>query len=113
VTVRPQAEDRGRILATAPPPPNRPTLPEAPQGRFAVQLGAFASVGRAQSLRDRVTELGVEARLVRMPNTQLIHVRAGRFDSEQAARDLLAAIELIGFTGGLVRDADTEEAVAR
>ena len=93
--------------------PRPPDPPETARGRFTVQLGAFASAARARSLRDRVTELGVTTRLVRMPGTQLLHVRAGRFDSVEAARELLAAIELLGFSGAVVGDADSEEAIGR
>lgn len=111
VTGPPEPRRSGEIVGVEPPQPRDPAAAVVPHGRFAVQLGAFASAGRASSLRNRVTELGVEARLVRMPRTRLIHVRAGRFDSEAAARDLLAAIERLGFTGAVVRDADSEEAI--
>lgn len=108
---RPEAQQRSEIVSTTPPAPDRGPPPDPVSGAFGVQVGAFASAARAGSLRDRLTELGITARVVRLPRTQLLHVRVGRFDSEHEARELLAAVERLGFTGSVVRDVESEETV--
>jgi len=111
-------------LATAGPVPPRtgveeepatptaaPASPEA--GTFTVQLGAFSSVDRAASLLTRLGEEGVEARLVRIPGSDLIRVRVGVFDSLEGANAVLWQLRDRGFTAAVARDAHREERVVR
>jgi cell division protein FtsN len=92
--------------AAAPTPARTPT----PTPRWTVQLGAFASAERANGLRDELAAAGIEARLVSVPGTRLIHVRTGHFASQpeaERARDRLTARGLDATVAG---DADREEA---
>jgi cell division septation protein DedD len=76
--------------------------------RFSVQLGAFSERARAAALRDRAVEAGLQARLAIVPGSPLVRVRVGRFDSAEAARDILRLVRDEGFTATLVKDAHLE-----
>jgi SPOR domain len=86
---------------------------EVPAGDYAIQLGAFSSDDRALSLQRRAVEAGFAARLVRIPGSELVRVRIGRFDSAAAAGDLLNRLKGLGFTAALVPDANREERIKR
>lgn len=77
--------------------------------RYSVQLGAFASAVRARSQMRRAEDAGLDARLVRVQGSRLLHVRVGRFDSSAAANDLLRRVGGLGFVAAVVRDAHREE----
>lgn len=81
--------------------------------RYSVQLGAFANEDRARSLFQRAADLGLEARLVHVPETQLLHVRVGLFDSASSASELLRRVGEMGFVAAMVRDAHREEPIRR
>jgi hypothetical protein len=81
--------------------------------RYSVQLGAFANEDRARSLFRRAADLGLEARLVHVPETQLLHVRVGLFDDASAAGELLRRVGEMGFVAAMVRDAHREETIRR
>lgn len=80
-------------------------------GPFAVQLGAFSSLERAEGLLRRVSDAGFDARLVRVPGSDLVRVRVGTFDSAEGAGAILRRLQDLGFQGALARDAHREERV--
>ncbi len=83
----------------------------APQPRFAVQLGAFADRGRAETLRRRAATAGFDARLVLIPGSDLVRVRVGAFDEEQEADAILRRLKASGFTAAVARDAHLEKTI--
>lgn len=95
-------------------PPGTPQ-PDTPPGEvvrpFAVQLGAFSSRDRAENLLRRVTEAGMEGRLVTIPGSDLVRVRVGAFDSTEGAGAILKRLQDLGFTAALARDAHREQRV--
>ena len=117
---RPQRVEEVDSIDGAPPPD--PTLDPAPAPapeavsdprRFSVQLGAFADDERARSLYRRAVDAGLDARMVRMEGTRLLHVRVGLFDSAGPASELLRRVGGMGFVAALVRDANKEERIQR
>lgn len=119
-------------LATAGPVPERPTTgtsgAAAPQptavprqadpalvgrGDFTIQLGAFSTLERAETLLRRVSDAGFEGRLVTVPGSDLIRVRVGTFDSADGANEVLWRLRDQDFTAQLARDAQREERVIR
>jgi hypothetical protein len=101
------------VAALPDPAPEPPAVEVSDPRRFSVQLGAFADEERARALYRRANEAGLEARMVRVGSTQLLHVRAGLFDSSGPASELLRRVGGLGFVGALVRDANTEERIRR
>ena len=97
------AAESARPSATATRPPAN--------GRWTVQVGAFASSQRASARRDELTAAGIEARVVLVPGSPLVRVRVGRFASQpeaDRARDRLTAD---GQQATVAGDADREEPV--
>ena len=80
-------------------------------GRYTVQLGAFLEESRAEALRARAAEAGLDVRLVRVEGSRLTHVRVGRFDSSAQAGVSFQSVTALGFTAAVVRDALREEPV--
>lgn len=80
-------------------------------GRYTVQLGAFLEESRAEALRARAAEAGLDVRLVRVEGSRLTHVRVGRFDSSAQASVSFQSVTALGFTAAVVRDALREEPV--
>lgn len=108
----PPAEAEVSPAPGAPAPAEAGAPPEeAPRGRFAVQLGAFSSMDRAEALRRRASAAGFEARLVRVPGSGLVRVRVGTFDSAEGAGEILGRLRDLGFTAAVARDAHREEPV--
>ncbi|MDP2955893.1 MAG: SPOR domain-containing protein, partial [Longimicrobiales bacterium] len=101
----------------AAPSPSRADVPTpSPAGdpaAFTAQLGAFSTVGRAETLLARLAEAGLQGRLVRVPGSDLIRVRVGTFDSAEAVNAILWQLRDVGFTAVLARDAHLEEPVVR
>lgn len=48
-------------------------------GVWTVQVGAFASYGRARLLKDELVASGLDVRMVLVPGSPLVRVRSGRF----------------------------------
>jgi cell division septation protein DedD len=90
-------------------PAPEPAAP-APSGRWTVQVGAFANPERARSLRDDLVASGIDARLVVLPGSPLLRVRAGRFPDEDQANALRRGLAARGFDASVSPDADREEA---
>lgn len=106
---------RAGAAAATPDTAAAPPEAAAPSGAgvFTVQAGAFSTVDRAQTLLERLGAEGIEARLVRVPGSDLIRVRVGVFDSLDAANAVLWRLRDRGFTATVARDADREERVVR
>lgn len=80
------------------------------EGRFAVQLGAFAMRQSAEDLRARAAEAGFDARLTaRDPGDGLLRVRVGGFGSEAAAEEAAGRIEDAGFRAIVVEIGSSED----
>jgi len=102
--VRREAEAWLASAGSPPPPPARTN-----RASFSVQLGAFADRGRAEALRRRAAEAGLDVRLATLPGSELVRVRVGRFDSSEEAHAILERVQGLGFTTTVVRDANREE----
>jgi cell division septation protein DedD len=102
------------VAEASPEPAAEPPAEVVPDSRrFSVQLGAFADEERARALYRRANDAGLQARIVRMEGTSLLHVRAGLFDSAGPASELLRRVGGMGFVAALVRDANREERIQR
>lgn len=77
-------------------------------GRFAVQLGAFRAETSARALADRARAAGLDARVVTVPGSALLRVRAGHLASSSAAVDLRNRAHERGFEAVVVSDAAAE-----
>ena len=107
----------------APPPVTRSTASERSNENqddavtpvdaapYSVQLGAFSNEGRAAALFDLARAADLNVRLVRMPQSNLIHVRAGRFETSMEATEFSRRVSELGFMAAVVRDARDEELV--
>ena len=103
-----------QVVEASPEPAAEPPAEVVPDPRrFSVQLGAFAEEERARALYRRANDAGLQARIVRMEGTSLLHVRAGLFDSAGPASELLRRVGGMGFVAALVRDANREERIQR
>ena len=104
-------EPRAETRAETPTP--RRTEPAAPaaatRGPYSVQTGAFRYERSAEALMERLREAGHSPRLVRLPGSDLLRVRVGRFQTADEARRLEAEIRTDGFDAVLVSDADEEQ----
>lgn len=105
-------------LPRPPPAPPRDSTPAraahpAKGGRYAIQLGAFASEARARNVQRRAKAAGFDSRLIRVPGNRLIRVRVGRLGSVSAAREMSARLHKLGFKTAIVSDANQEEPIHR
>lgn len=82
--------------------------PPVEEGPFTVQMGAFSDEEGARSLALRLAEAGISARLVTVGGSELIRVRAGRFDGAAAATRLYDRVTSAGFDALVVADAQRE-----
>ena len=71
--------------------------PVSPTGQWAVQVGSFGEVGRAERHADRVRSTGRPVYLE--PFRGLSRVKVGPFDSRRKAEENLAKLEGQGFEG--------------
>ena len=96
------------------PPPEADSGTEAgspagqPAARYAVQLGAFREISRAERLMDRAVERGLEVRIVRLPESELHYVRVGKYGIAAEADELQVRLTELGFRTFVVRDAHEE-----
>ncbi len=114
----PQAEERlGK--GTPPPPPLVPSpstgtrappkpILEAGERPFAVQVGAFRNLEGARALARRLREAGYEPRLVRIPGSDLLRVRVGRFAQREEGVGVMRELRGRGFDATLATDAFAE-----
>jgi cell division septation protein DedD len=106
------------------PPTQRPTAPvtggapapfgaapeptESQRGGWTVQVGAFANRVRARALLDELAAAGIDARMVVLPGSPLVRVRAGRFEDEDLAQALRRGLAVRGLDASVASDADRE-----
>ena len=81
-------------------------------GGYAVQLGAFSDARRARRLADRAAAEGLDARLVRVPASELVRVRVGRFEDQDEALELMRKARAKGYEVVLVTDAAQEDPIS-
>lgn len=77
-------------------------------GRYAVQMGAFRSVERANVVADRARAVGLVPRVVGVEGSGLIRIRVGRFDTSDEATEASREIAALGLEVAVVTDADRE-----
>ncbi len=87
---------------------------EAPveSGGYAVQLGAFSDATGARRVADRAEAVGFSVRMVRVPGSELVRVRVGRFENQEDALELMRRVKAGGFEVVLVTDAAQEDPIA-
>lgn len=83
--------------------------PPPDSGPFTVQIGAFGEPEGARDLMERLAEAGITARLVTVAGSDLIRVRAGRFDDAGDATRLHDRVVSAGFDAMVVADAQRED----
>jgi len=105
---RAQAEPRAQPADSTARAADRDLPAEDPQGRFAVQSGAFRQREGADALAGRLRSAGYEPRLVFVPGSQLLRVRIGRFASFADAEAVAARLRSAGFAAVVVNDARQE-----
>lgn len=74
--------------------------PFSPTGLWAVQIGSFADLGRAQRHAERARATGRTAYLE--PYRGLSRVKVGQYESRREAREALVQLEAEGFEGIVV-----------
>lgn len=94
--------------AAEPSPPPEPGVSRVETATFAVQIGAFSREEGARALAARAEEQGLAARLVRVPGSELIRVRVGRFGGVEDARTTEARLRRLGFETAVVSDVPAE-----
>lgn len=87
------------------------TTPTTGERGFAVQTGAFRSRSGADALLGRLRRAGFEARLVRVPGSELTRVRVGVFTTAADATRLRERLRSGGFDAVVVDDATRETPV--
>ncbi|MFO7892139.1 MAG: SPOR domain-containing protein [Longimicrobiales bacterium] len=88
--------------------PDQPEPAQAATGEFAVQTGAFRYRRSADELIERLRQAGHQPRIVRVPGSDLLRVRVGRFESSDPAGRLVTELRDQGFDAVVVRDAHEE-----
>ncbi len=106
----PSPSDRVNDVRRSPPLPTG-EAPDEVDGPYAVQLGAFRSLGLARALVDQLGDAGYHARIVRTPANELAKVRVGRFPSRDGAKLRADELGARGFEVTIVSDAQKETAV--
>ncbi len=109
VSPPPVVQPAPRQVEVDPPRTEREDLERPLSDRYSVQLGAFASEGRAYTLSAQLEQAGFEVRVVQVTGSDLWRVRAGRFADDEASRGLYDRIVAAGFEATVVSDADREE----
>ena len=95
-------------LEALPVAPTEARLSEA-ESRYSVQLGAFLSEERARRLMAVAEDAGFATRLVRVIDSDLIHVRVGNFAERAEAVELMRRIREIGYDATIAADVALEE----
>jgi hypothetical protein len=70
---------------------------ETPDGRWTAQVGAFRAVAGARTVAARLERAGFAARVVRLPESELVRVRVGRYATSAAAAATVRALGAAGF----------------
>ncbi|MEX0890838.1 MAG: SPOR domain-containing protein [Gemmatimonadota bacterium] len=74
-----------------------PPVRETPDGRWTAQVGAFRAVAGARTVAARLERAGFTARVVRLPESELVRVRVGRYATSAAAAATVRALGAAGF----------------
>ncbi len=108
-----QAREAHETRADPAPPrePGRNAQETAQRGSISLQLGAFRNLDGARSLVADLATAGYEARLARVPGSDLIRVRVGFFRTREEARDLRQELQGRGWDSTVVTNAHEEEGV--
>jgi len=100
---------------TAPPPPPPPpdtteALPPPPERPrpYAVQLGAFSDVERAELLASEAAARGLEVRVVLVEGSPLFRVRLGAFSDRPAAAARVEELQVSGLEALVSSDRERE-----
>jgi len=100
---------------SAPGPVLRASTAEVPSpgsvGTYSVQLGAFGDPARARDVQERAVAAGLDARIVRVEGSDLLHVRLGSFAERPPAQEILDRITRLEIDGAVVRDPRPEHAL--
>jgi DedD protein len=89
---------------TPPAAPNSAAARRAQEGRYAIQIGAFASAGSAQAARQKAEHAGVKTytQSVTTKTGPVTRVRAGPFASRDEAARAQAKLKQAGLTGSII-----------
>lgn len=110
----PLAAARPRAAASspsvAPPPTLRPettraaTEPAAAEGRFAVQVGAYADAAMLRETRQKVEKLGLKTytQVVEVGGSRRTRVRVGPFATRSEAQAAVAKLKAAGLPANLL-----------
>jgi hypothetical protein len=90
------------------PEVDAPEPAEAVAGRYAVQVGAFESEGRARSLLASINASGFQARIVHVTGSTLVHVRIGAFLDRAGAVELMDRVRSRGHEATIAGDVAEE-----
>ena len=91
------------------PDVNSPDRTESAAPGYAVQVGAFESEERARGLVAAVNASGFRARMVRVPGSELVHVRIGTFLDRTGAAELMVRVRRRGHEATIAVDVAEEE----
>ncbi len=92
-------------------PPRVPVPPDAAEGPFAVQIGAYLSTARANRMAERLSEAGFVSRVVKVPGSPLFRVRTGRYAELDDARVVAESVAAAGFATYIGDNARREQPV--
>ena len=99
------------VIVAGRPPEEPPEEAPVESGGYAIQLGAFSDATGARRFADRAEAEGFRVRMVRVPGSELVRVRVGRFESQEEALELIRRVKASGFDVALVTDAAQEDPI--
>lgn len=119
---QPGRAEPGRVTSVEPDRPSGPTgpvlrasttalAPPGSVGTYSVQLGAFGDPARARDVQERAVAAGLDARIVRVEGSDLLHVRLGSFTERPPAQEILDRVTRLEIEGAVVRDPRPEHAL--
>lgn len=80
----------------------------ADYGVFTLQLGAFSTEARAQTVAEDARSAGIQVRIVKVSGSDLIRVRHGAFVTREEAEGGVRALRALGFEAVISSDRDRE-----
>lgn len=91
----------GQSVAPSTPPNTAPNTAAAKSGDFVILIGAFANESNVRNLRSKLSEKGVKTytEALDSPGGKKTRVRAGPFESREAAEKALEKMKQIGVSG--------------
>lgn len=114
-----QARCTADAAATRPPTAQNAARAEsaaarpAASGAYTIQVGAFRDAAGARSLAARLRARDIDARIVRIGDGSLVHVRAGRFAKSADAAELLRRVRTIVPDAVIASDAARERIITQ